>query len=496
VKSEAAELVDAPMDCTEPGSTGQVPADFVEWELLCVTLHDWEHIAERFEKPTHYLEKALYKILTQSIVPSVTESLKEIEHKRQMEEAITHRKRSSRIAVKESEKEEARLAAKKREEETERDARAHRAEARAKKEEEERAKRELAREQRRIEREEREQRAARMEKRREREQSEEHSNAAGPSQANGTRATRPKSKPMPAPAPVPAPAPRRPEPSDTDWILDCEICKIYGQNMDDGLPMVSCGSCNKWQHITCHDVADQRLGRPKRNWNLGQFFCRRCQAERNRSMLQASQYAAATYAQKAGQSNHLQTTFPQSGSHPRFTETHQYAGSSSLPSQYQQPQRHPASLTMTQPRPEYSMHNQHLGYQYQRGVHPPVPSLSQTSQSPYIDGRSTPESQQLRQQPYAQPYPNGTYSQPNYSNGAGQNPSHLPYNRPPQPDTNGYGMQLNGTQNGWNSYPTNPNYHTSSTPAGGNIPAPSAAYGQGSQPVQNVWRHTDSGAYR
>jgi hypothetical protein len=41
-----------------------------------VTLHEWEHIAERFAKATHYLEKALYKVLVNEIVPIVTEELR------------------------------------------------------------------------------------------------------------------------------------------------------------------------------------------------------------------------------------------------------------------------------------------------------------------------------------------------------------------------------------------------------------------------------------
>lgn len=43
---------------------------------LCVTLWDWDHIAERFEKSTHYLEKALYKRLTEEIVPMVTAEMR------------------------------------------------------------------------------------------------------------------------------------------------------------------------------------------------------------------------------------------------------------------------------------------------------------------------------------------------------------------------------------------------------------------------------------
>jgi len=80
----------------------------------------------------------------------------EIERKRQLEEAIVHRKRSSRIAVRESEKEEARLAAMRKQEEDEKMSRARRLEARRQREEEERLKKENAREQRRKEREARE----------------------------------------------------------------------------------------------------------------------------------------------------------------------------------------------------------------------------------------------------------------------------------------------------------------------------------------------------
>ena len=78
------------------------------------------------------------------------------ERQRQLEEALVHRKRSSRIAIKESEKEEAELAAKKKAEENEKMSRARRLEARQQKEEAERERRESAREQRRKEREQRE----------------------------------------------------------------------------------------------------------------------------------------------------------------------------------------------------------------------------------------------------------------------------------------------------------------------------------------------------
>jgi flagellar biosynthesis GTPase FlhF len=77
----------------------------------------------------------------------------EAERKRCLEDAVVHRKRSSRIAIKESEKEEARMIAKKRADEEEKLSRTKRLKARLEKEEGDRAMRESAREQRKRERE-------------------------------------------------------------------------------------------------------------------------------------------------------------------------------------------------------------------------------------------------------------------------------------------------------------------------------------------------------
>ena len=142
---------------------------------ICVTLFEWKHIAERFAKATHYLEKALYKVLVNTIVPAVTEELRvsfefscpypslniffppqEIERKQRLTVAVTQRKRSSRLLLRQSEREEAEAAARKLAEEGERHSRARRAEARQRKEEADRERREAVREERRREREERE----------------------------------------------------------------------------------------------------------------------------------------------------------------------------------------------------------------------------------------------------------------------------------------------------------------------------------------------------
>ena len=41
-----------------------------------MTLEEWEHVGDPFEKATHYLEKALYKTLTKVIAPLVIEDLR------------------------------------------------------------------------------------------------------------------------------------------------------------------------------------------------------------------------------------------------------------------------------------------------------------------------------------------------------------------------------------------------------------------------------------
>lgn len=84
-------------------------------------------------------------------------SFKEIEKQRRIEDAVVHRKRSSRIAMRETEREEERAAMRKRTEEEEKMSRARRLEARQQREQVERLRRENAREQRRKEREIRDQ---------------------------------------------------------------------------------------------------------------------------------------------------------------------------------------------------------------------------------------------------------------------------------------------------------------------------------------------------
>lgn len=298
----------------------EVPEDFVEWETLCVTLFEWEHIAERFENSKHYTEKAFHKVLVNDIVPLVTAELREIEEKSRMEEAIVHRKRSSRIATKESVREEARLAAKRRAEEAEKMSRAKRLEARLLKEEEERFRRETARELRRKEREGVQH--TELPKPQNEVDTANGASVVGPSTSVAGKGSKSGSR----------------TPVGEEWELDCEICQRRGVNLDDGTPMMSCESCAKWQHILCHDKADRAAGRRRRDWDAVEFICEKCRrakipenpSETRRSHPQNFSFSTSI---RAGNSyNSQQPTFG-----GRSYNSDSYPTSSPLPSTFSTP---------------------------------------------------------------------------------------------------------------------------------------------------------------
>ncbi|KAL4066791.1 hypothetical protein J3A83DRAFT_4259622 [Scleroderma citrinum] len=268
---EKAEAMEVSVMTSESSST-PLPDGFIEWETICVTLEEWEDIAIRFEKATHYTEKALHKVLSQHIVPIVTAELREAERKRRMDDAVVHRKRSSRIALKELEKEEERLARKKREDEEEKMSRARRLEARQRKEEEERLKREIAREQRRKEREMREQRMS--EEKEAEPKAETAAEAASQASMQETRVGSSSTSLTVVSVNGRGSGSRTPA---ENWELDCEVCHRRGFNQDDGMPIMCCGVCSKWQHISCHDRQDVLAHRPKRNWDREEFICQQCQ---------------------------------------------------------------------------------------------------------------------------------------------------------------------------------------------------------------------------
>ncbi|KAJ7202501.1 hypothetical protein B0H12DRAFT_1162635 [Mycena haematopus] len=273
-------------------------ADFIEWETICVTLSDWEHIAERFANGTHYTEKALHKVLTKQIVPIITEELREVERKRRLEEAVVHRKRSSRIASKEQEKEEARQLARQKADVVEKKNRAQRLEARLAKEELERERREAAREQRRKAKEEEQKPRSPIE--------DESVDVVGsnPSPIHLSRVPEPSPRNGTVVTSTSTSGTRTPE-----WILNCEICHKSGVNLDDGMPMVGCGLCSQWHHTNCHDFADKQAGRPRRNWDQVEFICRQCQTRRMTAK------SSGQYSQQSVPSSYMPQAEPSTSSY-------------------------------------------------------------------------------------------------------------------------------------------------------------------------------------
>lgn len=336
VKDEESEADSVPVpdkpngkiDHEEDEELPSLPEGFIEWETICITLEEWENFPEQFEKATHYAEKSLYKVLTQSIVPAITAELREVEKKKRKEEAVVHRKRSSRIAIKESEKEQELLAAKKRAEEDEKMSRARRADARRQKEEADRIKRENAREQRRKEREAKQVGGPETDTSANTPidvVSQEPSSSSIPPGQMGKFPT------LSVPVPVNglgAVSSGSRTPAE-DWELDCEICGRQGVNRDDGVPIMCCGRCLKWQHIGCHDQRDVTAGRPKRNWDAEDFICRRCRVSGSRaSSFSSSQLPTPTDLKAVYGSVGTQPYYSsqQSYSHDRYPNGSYYAG--------------------------------------------------------------------------------------------------------------------------------------------------------------------------
>lgn len=262
---------------------------------VCVTLYDWRTFPEQFAKSRDPDEKALYKML-EEVGPTILEGLvvscsnfdrlfahqltcQAKEQERLKQAAVLNRKRSSRIATKELEKEEEARIAKAQREMEERMSAQQREEERIAREEAEVAAREKAREDRLREREERA--AARVEAAQQKlldEQEEEERAALARAERKRRRELGDTFSGSNTPKPSGGDAER--------WELACEVCQKNGWNIvsrirnmsriavddqDGDDDLVCCDDCGRWQHTECHDRQDAQQGRPKRNWDKVDF---------------------------------------------------------------------------------------------------------------------------------------------------------------------------------------------------------------------------------
>lgn len=245
-----------------PSEDEQEDGSFVEFETLCISLEDWQRFLERFATSKHPDERSLYNYLAKEVYPRVEEVMLAEQRRQALEEAMQHRKRSSRIAMKESEREE-------RERELNEALAAREAAAAALAAERERLAREeaerLARRSREDRLRDREERILARE-RRFQERSRSHTPMAG-----GTQDTE---KPAMEP------------PSDTDWHLRCEVCGMDAHNPPGDDSVVACERCGVWQHTECWDRRDRNAGRAPRDWEKVDFVCSACAAQAEASLPQ------------------------------------------------------------------------------------------------------------------------------------------------------------------------------------------------------------------
>ncbi|WVQ85710.1 hypothetical protein IAT38_007876 [Cryptococcus sp. DSM 104549] len=270
-----------------------LPEGFVEWEAICVTLYDWRTFPEQFANSRDPDEKALYQMLKEEVGPTIIEVLVAREQERIKQELFNNRKRSSRIATRELEKEEAarrELAQREMEERMEKN-RAE--EQRQAAEAEEAAAREKAREDRLREREERaaareealakkaeeeakakEKMERKREKRKRRREGEVVSSDS--EEESGVGSVKPGSGAASGTI-TPSQSTASKATTGDRWELNCEVCLKTGWNVDGDKDMVSCDECGRWQHVECHDRLDRSQGRHKRNWEKVDFKCKECQ---------------------------------------------------------------------------------------------------------------------------------------------------------------------------------------------------------------------------
>lgn len=81
------------------------PRAWIEFETICITKSDWLAFCERFATSKHPDERSLYNYISKEVLPKILEVIHSEEKKAAMEAALSNRKRSSRIAMRDSERE-------------------------------------------------------------------------------------------------------------------------------------------------------------------------------------------------------------------------------------------------------------------------------------------------------------------------------------------------------------------------------------------------------
>ncbi|KAI9766072.1 MAG: hypothetical protein M1840_006779 [Geoglossum simile] len=238
----------------------------MKWECVAVTLEQYKEFIESIRRSRHVDEKELYDALVADVLPLLeqqAEERKRKEARREREllalEKLATAKRSSRIASKlekQREEEEALEAERKRQNDL----------ITAKKEKELSKKMEQDREWRILTRERR---------LREREMKrilheEELANLSEDSKKLGTGEARKSERQLKSEIEKHKQALEE-YTQEEDWIFDCSVCGVNGENLDDGSHSIACEKCNVWQHSACLGVSKEEAERSD-----FQFICKTC----------------------------------------------------------------------------------------------------------------------------------------------------------------------------------------------------------------------------
>jgi hypothetical protein len=87
---------------------------------------------------------------------------------------------------------------------------------------------------------------------------------------------------------------------DTDYRLDCSVCRRRGMNLDANQKLVGCDMCDRWEHVVCHRKAAEKAGLPKPDFEKEDFICEDCQMIDESVIVPAAPKRARSDKQLAG----------------------------------------------------------------------------------------------------------------------------------------------------------------------------------------------------
>lgn len=224
----------------------------MKWECVCVTMEDYTGFLEAIRHSKDPNEKDMYQRLQRDVMPVIKRRVEEQQREevrrqkeREIEQKLLSAKRSTRISAKmekRKEEEEAAEAERKRQADL----------AMAKKEQERQRKMEEARETRMMTREQRlkEREVKRILHEEELKKLQEDSQKVDNNEARLSERH------------IKAEMQRRQKElkeleklaEEEDWVFDCAVCGLHGENLDDGSHSIACEKCNVWQHSKCHNI--------------------------------------------------------------------------------------------------------------------------------------------------------------------------------------------------------------------------------------------------